>query len=435
MSPFEIISDYSKANLKNIPETILEMVNLKMLFLERNLLVRLPDNFFDRLPNLMWLDLRNNQLEELPKSIAHHEHLEHLLLTNNNLRELPNELGLLTNLKALQVADNPLVYPPKKTIQEGTKAIKKFLKEEYEIECTKKVEMRRTIEQQQEIQKELFETQEFLEQEKLIRVFSDVPSNRSKISSADNCNHGAQNLNTRTIDQIESNKSANQSTENFQHKLSDPYGFHSSLHVKKIDYPNKKPEEPIKIVHSVSKGPSRISLKSYIQKSAVKNSLSKIPENILKEGWLNKLRILLNDQERILQQERNLRALSSWRQKQPVSNSKVFYDSDALSRLSETPYATYPEYSSIPSRKDLASQLQLFLTETEMIKSRPKQTSQINLDKVINDLMQQLKEMESNENVARSPRSEMERAGNQIQTIMDIHRKLLRLKAVSESSM
>lgn len=93
MSSFEIISDFSKANLTDIPETVLEMVNLKMLFLERNSLVKLPDNFFYRLPNLMWLDLRNNQLEELPKSIAHHEHLEHLLLTNNNIQKLPNELG------------------------------------------------------------------------------------------------------------------------------------------------------------------------------------------------------------------------------------------------------------------------------------------------------------------------------------------------------
>lgn len=93
MSAFEIISDYSKANLKVIPDAILDMTNLKMLFLERNLLVNLPENFFCRLPNLMWLDLRNNQLEALPKSIAHHEHLEHLLLTNNNISKLPNELG------------------------------------------------------------------------------------------------------------------------------------------------------------------------------------------------------------------------------------------------------------------------------------------------------------------------------------------------------
>lgn len=93
MSAFEIISDYSKASLNEIPEKILDMANLKMLFLERNMLVKLPEDFFHKLPSLMWLDLRNNKLKELPRSIAHHEHLEHLLLTNNNLTKLPNELG------------------------------------------------------------------------------------------------------------------------------------------------------------------------------------------------------------------------------------------------------------------------------------------------------------------------------------------------------
>lgn len=88
-----LISDHSKEKLQEVPTKVLEMTNLKMLFLEGNFLFKLPEDFFWKLPKLVWLDLRNNQLESVPKSIAHHEYLENLLLTNNNLKKLPNELG------------------------------------------------------------------------------------------------------------------------------------------------------------------------------------------------------------------------------------------------------------------------------------------------------------------------------------------------------
>lgn len=93
MSRTDVICDRSKEKLTKTPTELLEMKNLKMLFLEGNFLSLLPEEFFWKLPKLMWLDLRNNLLEEIPKSIANHEHLENLLLTNNNLQRLPNELG------------------------------------------------------------------------------------------------------------------------------------------------------------------------------------------------------------------------------------------------------------------------------------------------------------------------------------------------------
>jgi len=52
-----------------------------------------------------------------------------------------------------------------------------------------------------------------------------------------------------------------------------------------------------------------------------------------------------------------------------------------------------------------------------VVNDKPKQSTPINLDKVINDLMEQLKEMETHYNDSRSPRSEMEHAGKQIQTV------------------
>lgn len=103
MSQKDVICDRSKEKLTKTPKELLVMTNLKMLFLEGNFLSRLPDDFFWKLQKLMWLDLRNNIIEEIPKSIAYHEHLENLLLTNNNLQQLPNELGRLTKVRIQHV--------------------------------------------------------------------------------------------------------------------------------------------------------------------------------------------------------------------------------------------------------------------------------------------------------------------------------------------
>lgn len=74
---------------------------------------------------------------------------------------------MVTNLKALQVADNPLIYPPKKIVQQGTKMIKNFLKEQYEVECASKVKAEH---QAVELQKDLTE-------ERLIKVHEEVSDN------------------------------------------------------------------------------------------------------------------------------------------------------------------------------------------------------------------------------------------------------------------
>lgn len=102
-----------------------------MINLRNNKLRTLPDEFFPSLPNLMWLDLRENQLTDLPKTIKNHQCLTHLLLQNNCLTSLPNELGTVANLKVLQWSGNPLMYPPREITHKGIKEIKKILNEKY----------------------------------------------------------------------------------------------------------------------------------------------------------------------------------------------------------------------------------------------------------------------------------------------------------------
>lgn len=93
MSKIELILDHSSQQLVEVPEKVLEMCNLRMLYLEKNQIKHLPQDFFIKLPKLTWLDLRNNRLKEIPVSIAHSLCLENLLLTNNQIERLPTELG------------------------------------------------------------------------------------------------------------------------------------------------------------------------------------------------------------------------------------------------------------------------------------------------------------------------------------------------------
>lgn len=79
----------------------------------------------------MYLDVRDNKLIDIPKSIKNHPCLTHLLLQNNLITSLPNELGTVNNLKMLQLAGNPLTYPPKVIINAGFISVKKFLNEKY----------------------------------------------------------------------------------------------------------------------------------------------------------------------------------------------------------------------------------------------------------------------------------------------------------------
>lgn len=79
----------------------------------------------------MWLDLRDNELTAIPKSIENHKSLTHFLLQNNKITSLPNELGTVMTLKVLQLSGNPLIYPPKEIIKAGTTKLITYLYNKY----------------------------------------------------------------------------------------------------------------------------------------------------------------------------------------------------------------------------------------------------------------------------------------------------------------
>ncbi|XP_061491621.1 leucine-rich repeat-containing protein 27 isoform X2 [Rhineura floridana] len=86
--------DLSRKDLQHLTEDIYKLFNLKHLHLEGNALSVVPEDFFQRVPNLVWLDLRYNKIKELPPGIGCHKQLKTLLLERNPIKRLPVELEM-----------------------------------------------------------------------------------------------------------------------------------------------------------------------------------------------------------------------------------------------------------------------------------------------------------------------------------------------------
>uniref|UniRef100_A0A672U2E1 Leucine rich repeat containing 27 n=1 Tax=Strigops habroptila TaxID=2489341 RepID=A0A672U2E1_STRHB len=98
--------DVSRKNIKHLTEEMYRLPNIKYLHLEGNVISTLPEDLFQKLPHLVWLDLRYNKIKALPPGI-----------------------GRLTSLTALNLRHCPLEFPPKEVIQKGLKSILSFLRD------------------------------------------------------------------------------------------------------------------------------------------------------------------------------------------------------------------------------------------------------------------------------------------------------------------
>lgn len=110
----------SKCNLRYFPQVY--PLTLKQVHLKDNKLTQLPGSIFTDLPNLVWLDVRNNELRELPPQIQCADNLKDLLLGGNLFQQLPACLANLKRLSGLQLQPNPyLQSPPKDVVEKGIK--------------------------------------------------------------------------------------------------------------------------------------------------------------------------------------------------------------------------------------------------------------------------------------------------------------------------
>ncbi|XP_036978612.1 leucine-rich repeat-containing protein 27-like isoform X2 [Acanthopagrus latus] len=118
----------SRTELKHVTDSIVKNISLKYLYLEGNQISSIPGSLFISLPNLLWLDLRNNQIASLPAEIGLHRSLKTLLLEGNPISELPAELGNVITLKGLNLRNCPITFPPQDVVNQGLQSILQFLR-------------------------------------------------------------------------------------------------------------------------------------------------------------------------------------------------------------------------------------------------------------------------------------------------------------------
>lgn len=187
----------------------------------------------------------------------------------------------------------------RKIVVKGTKAIKNYLKDQYE-KFNPPTESDTNLKSEDDII--LSEEDSKFDNEKLVSVIEDSNSGNEL-----NRIHSKASKSSKRSNKSRSSKQS--FSEKMLKKLSDPHLLEPTLHVQKLENRNvpknkSNQPQPMKIVHKISKTGSRISLKSYFNRIGIRSNKSKTEDNNLRMGWLNQLRILLNDQEKILQQER-----------------------------------------------------------------------------------------------------------------------------------
>ncbi|MDJ0902895.1 MAG: COR domain-containing protein [Xenococcus sp. MO_188.B8] len=103
--------DLRNQNLTEIPEEVFELINLTQLNLSYNQLTTVPESFTN-LSNLSAINLSYNQIKTLPKSIHKLSNLTALNLNHNQLINLPESISKLSNLNELYLTNNRLITLP-----------------------------------------------------------------------------------------------------------------------------------------------------------------------------------------------------------------------------------------------------------------------------------------------------------------------------------
>ncbi|AYA36052.1 protein kinase [Hymenobacter oligotrophus] len=98
-----------------VPEVLGQCPQLSMVGFKANRIRTLPAAALP--PQLRWLILTDNELEELPAEIGRCTQLQKLMLAGNRLRYLPEALGSCTRLELLRLAANQLEALPEWLLQ------------------------------------------------------------------------------------------------------------------------------------------------------------------------------------------------------------------------------------------------------------------------------------------------------------------------------
>lgn len=128
------VLDLSGNALNTLPDELVQLHRLRILFCSNNRFTRLPEvlgrcpelsmvgfkaNCITEVPaaalpaQLRWLILTDNAVETLPAEIGHCTQLQKLMLAGNRLRELPDSLSQCHRLELLRIAANRLERFPR----------------------------------------------------------------------------------------------------------------------------------------------------------------------------------------------------------------------------------------------------------------------------------------------------------------------------------
>jgi len=90
-----------------VPLELFQLKHLVYLDIRENDMTELPDSI-RQLKALRYIDARNNKLSQLPVGITELDALERLYLGQNNYSEIPKQIGDLKHINLLDLSDNEI---------------------------------------------------------------------------------------------------------------------------------------------------------------------------------------------------------------------------------------------------------------------------------------------------------------------------------------
>ncbi|CAK1594354.1 unnamed protein product [Parnassius mnemosyne] len=390
--------DLSYQGLEVIPKNDNKL--LCAIYLQNNSIQKLPDDFFDSYPCLMWLDLRENRLNEIPKSIKNHQSLTHLLLQNNNLSSLPNELGTVLSLKVLQINGNPLTYPPRDIINAGIEKTLQYLHDKFIEELFLQSSSASEDRNESSRNSNIILSNELLSYNSLL-------DEKFKTSKALSVQLGEKDLNDSDDEFYAKIKGKCPKLAASRNKTLPSYS-QSSKYLKPVYVCGKDKQD------------------------------EKIKQRFLKDMAVKKRKDLLASREKILQNKKNLELLKNWRSnyrsiQMSVLRGKISYEFSTKNY----PYDTSPEYMALLTREDIEKDLPDKYRKRLWRRSKPtvprKNNGDVHLAMKIKQLFENLEAIDLNREQM-TPRTEQKVLLNEIHKISEIKQKLMELSATNSRS-
>jgi hypothetical protein len=102
---------FARNNFTTFPLILKEFPSLSMIGFKSNQIHTVPENAFPK--TLKWLILTDNKIKKIPKSIGDCLFLQKCALAGNRIEELPSEMANCTKLELLRISANQLASIPK----------------------------------------------------------------------------------------------------------------------------------------------------------------------------------------------------------------------------------------------------------------------------------------------------------------------------------